>query len=237
MPKGGQKVEAWMQKNKRGFTGIEIILFVAVCGIAAYFSAPAVGKAVNGMFGGGGNRQKQSHKVTEQYSMFYRDDKGNFKPAPVPYKRIEESLNYVNAEPPETLWQKFTKLGAMAVAIIALLSYLGIAPIIALWWSKKVKPKIDSLKEELENTKATHAELQDEAKMIVASVDDGLETMNTSITTAQTLASSATDPSVKDKQIAIAQALTDAKADFLGAMSKRQDSTTKDLVKELLKND
>ena len=226
-----------MRKNRKGFTGIELIILVGVIGAVMAFAAPAAGKAINSVFSGGGNRQKQSHKVSEQYTMFYKDDKGNFKPAPVPYKRTEESLNYVNAEPPETLWQKFMKLGAMAVAIIALLSYLGIAPIIALWWSKKVRPKIDSMKTELEKTKTAHSELQDEAKMIVASVDDGLETMNASFTTAQTLAAAATDPITKEKQLSVAQALAKAKDDFLTAMSKKQDSTTKNLVRDLLKND
>jgi Tfp pilus assembly protein FimT len=226
-----------MRRNKKGFTGIEMIILVGVIGAVMAFAAPAAGKAINSVFSGGGNRQKQTHKVSEQYSMFYKDDKGNFKPAPVPYKRTEESLNYTNAEPPETLWQKFMKLGAMAVAIITLLSYLGLMPIIALWWNKKVKPKIDALQTELQSTKTAHAELKDEAKMIVASVDDGLKTMNTSITTAQTLAAAATDPIVKDRQLVVAQALATAKDDFLTAMSKTQDSTTKDLVRDLLKND
>jgi competence protein ComGC len=238
MLNGGQKKgEVFMRHNRKGFTGIELIILVGVIGLVSYFAAPAIGKAANNIFSGGGNRQKQMHKVTEQYSMFYKDDKGNFKPAPVPYKRTEEALNYINAEPPETLWQKFMKLGAIAVAIIALLSYLGLWPIIALWWNKKVKPKIDAMQTELESTKSAHAELKGDAKLIVMSVDEGLATLNESVKTAYAIANAATDPKIKETQMTIGQTLDKAKADFLTAMSKKQDTTTKNLVRDLLKND
>jgi len=223
--------------NKRGFTGIELIVLVGLIGLVSYFSAPAVGKAVNNIFSGGQNQQKQTHKVTEQYSMFYKDDKGHFKPAPVPYKRTEEELNFVREAPPETLWQKFLKLGAMAIVIIVVLSYLGLWPIITLWWNKKIKPKIQATQDELESLKTVHTELKGDAKLIVVSVDEGLATLNESTKTAYAIASVSTDPKIKEIQMAVGQALDKAKEDFLTAMSRKQDTTTKNLVRELLSND
>jgi hypothetical protein len=226
-----------MLKNRKGFTGIELIILVGVIGLISYFAAPSVGKAVNNVFTGTKNQQKQTHKITEQYSMFYKDDNGNFKPAPVPYKRIEEELNFVRDEPPETLWQKFWKLGAMAVVIIVVLSYLGLWPIIILWWNKKVKPKILAAQTELETLKTAHTELKGDAKLIVISVDEGLASMDEAIKQAFAIANASVDPIIKERQLAIAQTLESVKADFLTAMSRKQDTTTKNLVRELLKND
>lgn len=226
-----------MSKSKKGFTGIEIIVLVGVIGLISYFAAPSIGKGVNSIFTGTKNQNKQIHKVSESYSMFYKDDKGNFKPAPVPYKRIEEELNFVREEPPETLWQKFWKLGAMAVVIIVVLSYLGIWPVIALWWNKKIKPKIEAAEEALKNEKIDHSALKEDARLIVISVDEGLASLNDAIKTAFAIANSSEDPKVKEEQINIGQALTQAKDHFLTAMSRKQDTTTKDLVRELLKND
>lgn len=223
--------------NRKGFTGIEIVVLVAVIGLVGYFAAPSVGKAVNNIFSGAQNRQKQIHKVTEQYSMFYKDDKGNYKPAPVPYKRTEEAFNYVNTEPPETLWTKFWKMGAMAVVIIVLLSYLGLWPIIVLWWKKLIKPKIEAAQNQLTELKEEHQELKGDAKLIVLSVDDGLASLDEAVKTAYAIANATTDLVVKDKQLTLGQALEKAKADFLAAMSRKQDTTTKNLVRELLKND
>lgn len=226
-----------MRKHRGGFTGIELILLVGVIGLVGFFAAPAVGKSVNTIFSGNQNQQKQVRKLQESYTMFYKDDKGNFKPAPVPYKRIEEELNFVRQEPQETLWQKFMKLGAMAVVIIVLLSYLGLWPVIALWWNKKVRPKIEAAQEALENEEAQHYALKEDARRIVISVDEGLGVMNTAIDKAYTIANAATDQKVREEQIRTGQTLEQVKRDFLTAMSRKQDTSTKDLVRELLKND
>ncbi|MFA5160244.1 MAG: type II secretion system protein [Candidatus Omnitrophota bacterium] len=224
-------------RSKKGFTGIELIIFVGIIGLVASFAAPSIGKAVNSVFTGTKNQQKQVHKVTEQYSMFYKDDKGNYKPAPVPYKRTEDSLNYINTEPPETLWQKFIKLGAMAVVIIIVLSYLGLWPIITLWWNKKVKPKIEKTQAELEAVQREKGCLSEEAKRIVLSVDGGLASIDDAIKRANIVLDASTDQVSKATQLAIVKVLEQVKFDFLDAMSRKQDASTKNLVKELLKND
>lgn len=208
--------------NKKGFTGIEIFFMLMAISAIGYFVVPSVGKAVNTVFQGSGNRQKQVRKVTEQYATFYQDKDGNFKPTPVPYKRTENSLNYINTEPPETLWTKFWKMGAMAVIVIVLLSYLGLWPIITLWWNKKIKPKITATQTQLENLKVEKEALSEDAKKIVQSVDEGLVVMDAAIAAAKGQPHEAL--------------LVSLKRDFLIAMSRKQDSTTKKLV-ALLKND
>jgi len=224
--------------RKKGFTGIEIILLVAVIGVLGWFAGPFIGKGINNIVGGANNQQKQTYEVTEQYSMFYQDPvTGKFRPAPVPYKRSEKSLNYTTIQPPETLWQKFWKMGATAVVIIVVLSYLGLWPVITLWWNKKIKPKIEATQAQLEAEQCEKEELTTEAKRIVVSVDAGLKSLNGASSKAMDLANAATDPNIKATQLAVAQALMSAKSTFMTEMSKYQDQSTKDKVKELLKND
>jgi len=224
-------------KGGKGVVEIGLVALVAAIGFVLFLAGPNIGKGINNIFAGTKNQQKATHKVTEQYSMFYKDDKGNYKPAPVPYKKTEESLNMVNTEPPETLWQKFLKLGAMAIAIIVVLSYLGIWPIIVLWWKKKIKPKLDQAQADLEAAQTEKKQLRGDAKLIVQSVDEGLASMDEAIKTANALVNASTDIKIKETQLAVAQALSKAKDDFLTAMSRKQDTTTKNLVRELLKND
>ena len=193
-------------KNSRGFTGIEIMIVVAMIGAVSYFAAPSIGKGIHNIFEGTKNRQKSVHKVTEQYSMFYKDADGNYKPAPIPYKRTESSLNYTHAEPPETLWQKFLHLGIMIIPIIMIISYLGAWPLIN-FWVKKIKKSIANKQKELENSEAETRDLKDNTYLIVQSIDAGLAILP-----------------------------GDMKEKFLGELSKKQDSTTKKLVAELKHN-
>ena len=244
-------------RNRKGFIGIELVILVAVAIIGAYFAAPSIGKGVHNIFAGNKNKQKSVHKVTEQYSMFYKNEKGNFVPAKIPYSRTEESFNYTHIEPPETLWEKFWKMGAMAIIIVMVLSYLGLWPIITLWWNKKIKPKIIETQKDLENLKAEKDKLTGDAYLIVKSVDEGLAAMDAVIAAAKGQADAAQqalilstampDATARTASAAAAQhantvaqaVLTSAmnlKKDFLAAMSRKQDSTTKLLVAEL-KND
>jgi hypothetical protein len=61
--------------------------------------------------------------------------------------------------------------------------------------------------------------------------------MDEAIKQAFAIANASVDPIIKERQLAIAQTLESVKADFLTAMSRKQDTTTKNLVRELLKND
>lgn len=247
--------------KKKGFTGVELIVLVAISGLVMFFAGPNIGKSFNNIFHGGQNKTKITSKVTESYPMFYKDKDGNFIPSKVPYMKTAENFNYVTENPPETLWEKFWHLGAMAVLIVVVLSYLGLWPIIALWWNKKIKPKIEQTEAQLEDMTEQKDVLRGDAKLIVISVDEGLAAINTSIASAQStydaskmalnaansLVDSSTDQAFKRASIANAQitlstseavldAVTDLKKEFLAAMSRKQDTTTKLLV-STLKND
>lgn len=244
-------------KNKKGFTGVELVVLVAVAGLVMFFAGPNIGKSFHNIFSGSKDKQKSVHKVVETYPMFYKNSEGIFVPAKVPYTKTEEYTDTNISNPPETLWEKFWKLGAMAVVIIVALSYLGLWPIIALWWSKKIKPKIEQTKAQLEDMTEEHDTLKGDAKLIVISVDEGLAAMNTEIVAAQATFSNAQaalnsaalieDPALRTAALANAQnlvaratsvldAVSKVKSEFLSAMSRKQDTTTKMLVSEL-KND
>ena len=216
-----------MLRNRKGFTGIETLIAIAIIGALIGFFGPQTVKSAGTLLNGGDkNQQKQIHKVNESYPVMYRvDDKGNYKPAGA-YKKNEEFYNLTAQEPPETLWMKFWHLGAMAVVIIIILGYLGLLPVIRLWYTKIIKPKINAKTAELEVLQNRHAELSAESKRIVISVDAGLESMDNAIKIYKVAA-----------QPALADAVDKVKLDFLHAMSEKQDQSTKDLVKELLKHD
>lgn len=244
-------------KNKKGFTGVELIVLVAISGLVMFFAGPNIGKGFHNIFQGDKNKTKITSKVTESYPMFYKDKEGNYIPSKVPYMKTAENFNSTTEERPETLWEKFWHLGAMAVVIIIILSYLGLWPVIALFWNKKIKPRIEATKAQLEDMAEQHDVLKGDAKLIVISVDEGLAAINTSIAAAQsaydnaqaTLNSAALieDPSIRSAALANAQnlasrskaildAVSNVKKEFLSSMSRKQDSTTKMLVAEL-KND
>ena len=222
--------------NKRGMVEVVAVVGMLVIGVITWLAGPSLIKAVGSLANGGDkNQSKIVHKVDKTRTYYEMDENGKIKPA-FTDKTSEYSNELVATQPPETLWEKFWKMGAMAVVIIVALSYLGILPIIRLWWSKKIKPKIDKAQADLEAVVVKHDELTGEAQMIVASIDVGLATMDANISAAQTMVDAATDPVVKNSYTTIVSALRDMKQDFLDALSKKQDSTTKMLVAQL-KND
>ena len=245
------------KKNSKGFTGIEMIVAIAVIGAIIGFFGPPTVKSFGTLFSGGDkNQQKMVHKI-DRIRTLYEMDPITEKLKPVKETYSEYSNESIAQQPPETLWQKFWHMGAMAVVIIVLLSYLGILPIIRLWWNKKIKPKLTQAQIDLENVQSEKDELRGDAKLIVNSIDEGLAAINTSIAaaeatynTAQTTLKSAAliaDAIVRAVAInnaqnsvtiseAVFDAITDVKKEFLSAMSRKQDTTTKLLVAEL-KND
>jgi hypothetical protein len=229
-----------MLKNRKGFAEVMVVVWVAgivVSGLVAWLAGPAIIKSVGNLANGGDkNQQKIVHKVDSTRTLWQVDPQHPDKLIPVKETYSEYSNELQAQEVPETLWEKFWKLGIMAIVIIVVLSYLGITPLIALWWNKKIKPKITQAQTALENIQTEQEELTADAKKIVMSIDEGLATMDANIKAAQTMADATTDVNVKQAYTTIVLALQDMKADFMAAMSKRQDSTTKLLVREL-KND
>lgn len=222
--------------NRKGMVEVAAMVWlvgIVVGGLVTWLAGPALIKSIGSLANGGDkNQQKIVHKVDKTRTYFELDEaSGKYKPAFVD-KTSEYSNELAAQEPPETLWEKFWKMGVMSVVIIIVLGYLGILPIIKLWWNKVVRPKLAQAKIALEEKE----ELNDEARLIVQSVDDGLASMDANIKAAQTLSASTTDATVKATYNTIAASLQDMKADFMAAMSRKQDSTTKLLVSEL-KND
>lgn len=246
--------------NRRGFIDVAVVALVAVCGVILWLTGPTVIKATSGLIhGNGGKTKKATHKVVEQYPMFYKNDSGDFVPTKTPYSKTEEFYNVDSQEQADSLWTKFWHMGFMAVLIIVALSYLGLWPIITLWWNKKIKPKLLAAQANLEAIQDQQEELTGDAQLIVLSVDEGLAQFDVALSAStvalesaqQSIAMAATnttmDASTRAALLenaqhsqAVAQAVVNAvtklKKDFVTAMSRKQDTTTKLLVAKL-KND
>ena len=240
--------------NRRGLIDVAVVALVAVCGVIMWLCGPTVIKATSSMIHGGNNQKKATHSVTSERTLYQVDPQHPDKLIPVKEKYKEESYALDANEPEDSLWTKFWHLGVGAVLIIIVLSYLGIWPVVVLYWNKVVKPKIDKAKADLEAMTVTHDELSGDATLIVQSVDDGLAELNKHIdltkagvdsaqadlATAGTIA----DPAQRQATIIMAQqklsvaqavlsSVTNMKQDFKDALSMKQDSTTKMLVAKL----
>ncbi len=166
-----------MIRNRKGFTGIELAIVMIAIAAIGYFAVPPMIKAAGTIFSGGDkNQAKMTHKVEESYSMFYKDEKGNYKPAPVPYKRKEESMNYNSEAPKPTLWDTFKKwiflLGALAI----------IFPSFGVWLFKRFKDMKNNLTQLVTGIEEAKKELPPDA---VAKLETNLsKKMDTSAKTA-----------------------------------------------------
>jgi hypothetical protein len=234
-------------KSRKGFTGIELVILVAVCLIGAVFAAPKIGEGVHNIVNGGQNQKKAT--VTRQLERTYYvpDEKhpGKFI-ADHTDKLSEASFSLDATQPPETLWQKFLHLGIMIIPVIILISYLGAWPLVN-YWVSKIRAKVQA-------AATAHEQTLSDTKMIVKSVDEGLGMLNSAIAAAKaqydasvqsmTLTAGISDPTQRQAAIDTAQhaqmvaqavvtALSNLKDDFLAAMSRKQDATTKALVAKL----
>jgi len=237
--------------NRKGFTGIEIIVLIGVIGLVSYFAGPSLGKSVNNVFQGERSQKKATRSIQSVRTLYQTDPQHPDKLIPVQERYQENSYNLDSIQPPETLWQRFWRLGATAVIIIVLLSYLGLWPIITLWWNKKIKPKIDSAKENLQNLQIEHDELSSDAKLIVKSVDAGIAELDKHIAAVKfaldsvqddiSVANNLTDPAQKQIAVSLAQqkltvmqavysSVVNMKQDFKDALAIQQNSSTKTLV-------
>lgn len=223
-----------MLKNKKGMVEVVAVLWavgIIVGGLVAWFSGPALIKATGDVFSGGSkSTSKAIHtKTTQEPIVLGVDAKGK---QIIGYKTFEESSNTSLAEQPKpTLWDKIKAVFwvIVGVAIFCMVFPASILARIKNAAISKLNVKLDDLQVEKD-------EFTGDAKKIVSSIDDGLATMDANIKAAKTMADSATDAYVKNTYTTIAAALIDMKQDFMAAMSKTQDSTTKLLVREL-KND
>jgi len=113
--------------NKKGFTGIELAVVMVAVAVIGYFAVPPTIKAVGSLTSGGDKTQhKQVHKVEEQYSMFYKDEKGNFVPAKTPYSRTEYTENFNSEQPKSSLMDTLKKWAFLIVALAIIFPAFGI---------------------------------------------------------------------------------------------------------------
>lgn len=193
--------------NKRGVVEVMVVVWVAVAFIIGIF---AYKPAVN-LLGGAANK-KTSQSVIKQEeklpSVWYIDEKGN-KYIAYAYKSVSSNIN-ISETPKQTLWQKVINLGFWGIFLIVLgCLFPPIGAVLMFVWNKIV----GSMKRE-------HAVLCAEAKTIVSSIDEGLAVLDMAIAAS------------KDKP-EIYVLMVQLKKDFLTALSRKQDATTKLLVAQL----
>lgn len=138
--------------DRRGFTGVETIIAIAILvvasGVTAYFAAPAIGKGVNSVWTGTKNQSKQLHKVAEKYTIGRLDEKGKFIKLG-DYEKKEELQNLVAQEPPEK-WSTKLKILLLIVIVFAI-AFPGLA--IKAWL--KAKANFNQLVTGIEQAKTT----------------------------------------------------------------------------------
>lgn len=213
-----------MLKNKRGEA---ITIAVAtVAGIAILLGLlfrPILDKVLP-MFGN--NQKIVSTKVVESKPVWIKNPDGTSTMVQTTSTVMNNSTEPVKL----TFLQKVQNLGVWGIILVILgCLFPPFGAVLAFIWKK--------LTTQIVEWTTKHDELSAETKKIVASVDDGIATMNANIKATNLMADSTTDVTVKTTYITISKALMDMREDFLDALSKKQDSTTKLLVAELKHDD
>ena len=223
-------------KSRKGFV-IEGAIVMAI-GLTLLFAT--VWKPLSNTLGSfigsqGQNQQKSTYKKSETIPVYWKDNKG--KEHLVPYTRKEESTNFIIEEAKLSLWQKIKNLGVFGVVLVVLgFIFPPFGAILMLVWKRvsgTLKKAVENANTQMQNIKDEKDELTGDAKLIVKSVDEGLAAIDATIAAARGRIEAS--PSNIEAQ-AVLTAVTNLKRDFLSAMSRKQDSTTKLLVAEL-KND
>ena len=162
-------------------------------------------------------KQSIVKKEEKKPVIYIIDDKGEVHIGYATSSSIE--TNTASAETQLTLFQKIKNLGFIGIVLVVLgFLFPPLGAVLMFIWNKVT----NSLKKKITDAEAAHEDLSYDAKKIVQSIDEGLAVIDSAI-------ASATTPEAKAN---IAQ----LKKDFLTAMSRKQDATTKLLVAEL-KND
>ena len=221
-------------KNRKGEAiTIAVAGVAAVCILLGLLFRPIMDKVLP-MFGN--NQKIVSTKTTESKPVWEKAPDGTF----ILTQKTTTTCDNSAAPIPLTLWQKIQSLGMIGIGLVVLgVIFPPLGLVLAIVWKKitgGLKATIAAANTKITEVIDAHEELTGDAKKIVLSIDDGLATMDANIKAAKTMADSTLDANVKATYNTIAAALMDMKADFMAAMSKTQDSTTKLLVREL-KND
>ena len=201
--------------NRRGVVEALVILYI----VCAFLGGVLLWKPALNLLGISNTPKKTSNSVITKEeklpSVWYIDEKGN-KFIAYAYK-IEKSNINVSEQPKLTLWQKIQNLGIWGIILIILgCLFPPVGAVLMFIWKKVT----GALHTQIDTLEVQHTELSEDAKKIVLSVDEGLAVFDGAI------AASNGNP-------ALYAAMVDLKKDFLSAMSRRQDATTKLLVAQL----
>lgn len=249
-----------MFKNKKGIieTAVALYLVLAFVG-GAIFWKPAT--SILGISSQPQKTQKSIIKKTESTPILYYTDPANGKQYVAYAIKQEESNIALSEESKLTLWQKIKNLGVLGIIlVIAGLLWPPLGGVLWFVWKRitgTLKTAVENANTKIEEIQDKHEELTGDARLIVKSVDEGLATIDVAIAAANssaetarqslTLAAGIIDAQARASATEAAQhaymvaqavftATTNIKKEFLSAMSRKQDSTTKLLV-AALKND
>jgi hypothetical protein len=154
-------------------------------------------------------------KETKRPVLYFTDEKGKQYTAYATTK--EQTIMNISEEPKLTLWQKIKNLGLWGILLVVLgCLFPPVGVVLTVIWNKVT----GALHTQVDNLSEKHEELTGEARMIVSSIDEGLAAFDMAIAAA------------KDKP-EMYSAMVTLKKDFLTALSRKQDATTKKLVAQL----
>lgn len=247
-------------QSRKGVVSAVVLLYV----VLAFFGGAVLWKPVSNIlpFGNNGTKTAKSiiKKTESKPVLYYTDDKGNQHVAN--WLKTEESNVATSEEPKLTLWQKIKNLGVLGIILCVLgVMFPGVGTILIFVWRKvtgALHSAIDLANERIKEVESKHSDLTEDARMIVVSVDEGLnqfdiaiESAKSQISASQNIINSASniaDPVARESTItaarealahsqAIFNTVFQLKKDFLSAMSRKQDASTKLLVANLLLKD
>lgn len=231
--------------NRKGFVIEGAMVMWAVIALVIGATTVIVGpKVIQAVKGSNQNIAKQTHDLKESYPVMYKaglDKNGEaiFKPAGS-YNKTEKFYNINRENPPETWLQKFFGLGLYAILICVIvggiITALGAWPLIKAWRAK-LKAKLDAAAQAVDNSAQVNAILTADAKLIVQSVDAGWGVIKQTIEVNKQLVAGASDVNQKALFQAKVDALEQAIKDMKNEMDRVQDTSTYNLVQELMKND
>lgn len=225
-------------RNKKGFTGLEIVLIGAFIGLIV---VPLVRPFIPGLSGADGQKTTKKQVTTvstvpyvapDGHNAYVTDSEGNKTPMTL---HTESTVVDDEVVVPKTPWYK--KLLALPFFYLLLIGAALIGIPGAGWLLTRTNAALkngwDAAEAKVKEWEAKHQGLMTEAQKIVLSVDAGLATVDNAIESNAKAAAAVVDPAAKATLQAISQALTSAKKDFIAALGHVQDGSTDVLVQQL----
>lgn len=209
----------------------EVAVAIAIATSIAAFLVGACWKPLTNFIGLGGNPQKTMQKssvIRESKPYYVTGDDGKMHLIEAT-KTVTNTVD-TNEEQKLTIWQKLMNVGRIYIVLMIVGVFFPPVALVMQMFNKKAKELASAAYDKLAQSKD---ELKSETATIVQSVDVALKTFDSSIQSAQSAAAVSTDPQVKATYNAIVLALTETQKQFLIAMSRKQDSSTKALVSSL----